>query len=1221
MRRNAGLSLLLCIVWLLVSLGSAGASPTNSTVHGPSPAPPASPTRLPVGRGPAAPTTVDCAPLCVQLVSDGSVTSFTIADPKVFWYSVPPCNPATAQAPTGSSDETIQRIATYGSVTRLLFSRSIILTCTSYDPDVLSNIVSDGSYLYWMSSLKNGLVKLSVDANAGDPTSLVTTAISGSAELVLAQGFVFALLPGQSNDSLWRVKPSDGSSTMLDNTLASGSFNFQTDNAFLYWLSGQSLEEWDLHFGGFGQIDGSVTGYLPLGQVVYVGQDNSITEISNLGDSPISIYTSSYPTTTVYSLAADGSNLFWFEDRTGTCLPMPCFPPHDFVLMRSGLDGSNVASLHVDSGGLGGRAGPLIGDGDFLFWQENSNIWRMPKNAAALPVINMVADSVEVTQGIQDDLQDVELIRDRDTYVRFFVHSAGAAVPGVGAQLYGSTDGVNFTLGPLTPVNPAGSTLTVQSSPDRNNLNDSFLFELPYGWTETGSSPLYLRAVLNPYDDPLEPNYGDNSADSPGFFFQASPRIVVYFINWGYTLNNTTYFARFIKDVIQTFSWVRRVYPVASSAGMLTDPTPGFRPNLWTIWDDGLGSRVNQTAAGCTDNLCASAYTNNLMQAMRVENGIPNSIFMYGMISDAAGIFPRGQACCGTAVSSGPAGSGNWGWDYDGSYADWYAGHEIGHTLGRAHPASSAAACGNSADDHAYPYPNGNIGPSPNTHNMEGFDVGDASLSLPLAIYPGTTWNDLMTYCSNIWISNYNYLAMYNYAIAHPPPAAPVWGPQAATPLQPSINGNWLAVYGNIVTGATANAIAHVPGFAPSANSAVLTRVRHLTTVASLPPLVAGPYSIELFDAGNHMLASYPFTPGAATPDAPNWLPFAQVVNYVANTSQLRIVQLAGNVTLATRAIPANDVTVGNVALVGAPNPVSGVVTLSWTSGDADGDPLTFDIFYSRDNGVTVQPVKNGVTGNSTTIDTSQLGGSSTAKFRVVATDGVNTAHAGSPTFTMASKPPQPMILSPANGTHRHYGQLINFSGQALDAQDGSVGGSGLAWSDESGPLGTGALLSISSLPVGTHTIALKATDSVNRSASTSITVVVDDDLSLPGPTISAGPGQFSWSFASNVSPAQVATLKIHNAGGGTLNWTLSTDATWLHPSATSGTAPTDNITLTANPSGLGNDTAHGGHLFINIQGGSPAQQVTIPVDIAIGGSASAPPLWADLLRLPLVRR
>src|SRR5258708_38194700 len=104
-------------------------------------------------------------------------------------------------------------------------------------------------------------------------------------------------------------------------------------------------------------------------------------------------------------------------------------------------------------------------------------------------------------------------------------------------------------------------------------------------------------------------------------------------------------------------------------------------------------------------SLCAGGKPTNPMAAMRTEDSIPTTIFMHGLISDGGGVFPRGTACCGTHVSSSPAGSGTSGWDFDGSYADWYAGHEIGHNLGRAHPSASAVKCGNSASDPSYPYP------------------------------------------------------------------------------------------------------------------------------------------------------------------------------------------------------------------------------------------------------------------------------------------------------------------------------------------------------------------------------------------------------------------------------------------------------------------------------------------------------------------------------------
>src|SRR5207253_648247 len=54
----------------------------------------------------------------------------------------------------------------------------------------------------------------------------------------------------------------------------------------------------------------------------------------------------------------------------------------------------------------------------------------------------------------------------------------------------------------------------------------------------------------------------------------------------------------------------------------------------------------------------------------------------YGMVEDTAG-FMRGCGELPGFVASGPNGSGDFGWDKDGSYGDWYGGHELGHTYDR----------------------------------------------------------------------------------------------------------------------------------------------------------------------------------------------------------------------------------------------------------------------------------------------------------------------------------------------------------------------------------------------------------------------------------------------------------------------------------------------------------------------------------------------------------
>ena len=89
------------------------------------------------------------------------------------------------------------------------------------------------------------------------------------------------------------------------------------------------------------------------------------------------------------------------------------------------------------------------------------------------------------------------------------------------------------------------------------------------------------------------------------------------------------------------------------------------------------------------------------------------------MVSDGGG-FMRGCAMDIPAyVASGPTGTGTWGWDFDGSYGDWYGGHELGHTYGRGH----ANFCG-AGGGPSYPYAGGRISPSLTGNTaLYGFDI------------------------------------------------------------------------------------------------------------------------------------------------------------------------------------------------------------------------------------------------------------------------------------------------------------------------------------------------------------------------------------------------------------------------------------------------------------------------------------------------------------------
>src|SRR5262249_16935702 len=156
-------------------------------------------------------------------------------------------------------------------------------------------------------------------------------------------------------------------------------------------------------------------------------------------------------------------------------------------------------------------------------------------------------------------------------------------------------------------------------------------------------------------------------------------------------------------------SWLLRAYPVAqvvSSQAIVTANVPA-------PFDCG---QINSQVAA--------------IRALDMAGGADARTHYFGLVSDA-GFFMRGCAAVPgspdpSAVGSGPTGPASWGWDFDGSYGDWYTGHELGHTFGRLHPGSG---CGETSDDPSYPFVNGQLANADDA--FVGFDVGDPLFGLP----------------------------------------------------------------------------------------------------------------------------------------------------------------------------------------------------------------------------------------------------------------------------------------------------------------------------------------------------------------------------------------------------------------------------------------------------------------------------------------------------------
>lgn len=381
----------------------------------------------------------------------------------------------------------------------------------------------------------------------------------------------------------------------------------------------------------------------------------------------------------------------------------------------------------------------FTGDGrmDVLHAVQNSDyahpwISRLPRPG------EVSLDGIETTQGIQDMNQGVVLTSGKRTVVRAYVSynsPSTIAVRGV-LNVYNYARSAWFTVNSLNTltINPA---LNDQIRPKRENIANSLNFEL--GTDLRNEGWYYMRLQVVPVAGGALACSDCVSTDNYAFQSPAAT-FRVRVLGLRYTGGSpAASHAPSAADYNLLRSWLQRAYPVSnvtySSATIAAT-------NAWPF----NSNQANAQVAA--------------VRALDVAGGRDRRTHYYGLVDNGGG-FMRGSAAGipgspdPSVVASGPTGPSG-GWDTDGSFGDWYGGHELAHTLGRMHP----GFCGESNDDRSYPFSNGQLANADGA--FVGLDLGDAALGIPMRALPGTVWRDVMTYCDNQWVSSYTYGALYN---------------------------------------------------------------------------------------------------------------------------------------------------------------------------------------------------------------------------------------------------------------------------------------------------------------------------------------------------------------------------------------------------------------------------------------------------------------------------
>ena len=393
------------------------------------------------------------------------------------------------------------------------------------------------------------------------------------------------------------------------------------------------------------------------------------------------------------------------------------------------------------------------------------------------------------------------------------------------------------------------------------------------------------------------------------------------------------------------------------------------------------------------------------------------------------------------------------------------AAHELGHNVGRFH-ASNAHGEADGGSWEEWPYEHGSI-------VVTGFDPR-AMIAMPLYDQVATGHrNDLMSYGGNRWTSPRGWTAMWN-------------GVDTCTGR--SVSASAVPARYWLVTG----------HFSPTLEVRQVAPVTALADAA--PPGATGLYTLELRAADGSLLQSVRFDP-LVEHIRPELSPQPFRVYLADAPGGAQVVLRDGAVVLFTRSLSAHaPVVTVTEPHGGALWPATGFGAIRWTASDADGDPLTYIVEYSRDGGGAWVNLATGLTEPQYDIELETLGGADgQAQIRVRANDGMRTGYGDSGFFTVARKPPRPVINNPDPGTIIPLGQSLWLFGGAWDREDGALPGAALAWTDSvQGALGHGAQLRAPGLSFGKHVITLSATDADGQVGATSVQIFVGSRVWLP---------------------------------------------------------------------------------------------------------------------------
>ncbi len=586
------------------------------------------------------------------------------------------------------------------------------------------------------------------------------------------------------------------------------------------------------------------------------------------------------------------------------------------------------------------------------------------------------------------------------------------------------------------PGSPQARLFLAKPAPQRANLSDTANFQLPTSWA---AGLVSFQAKTKGYNEYIE--------SAPAFEVGFWPtRVPTY---WIYPINTSTQSMPVLptsQAILNQTSALKAYFPVRDAIlPTYTWQAIGPVPNR----DDLLG-RLNLQ----WNNIQAAWSQSQSFTLPDQIYGFPN--LMRGL-SDPTWLNGRGRVAFGSDVQL-------------------TLSHEINHNMDRSSNGTwgrHVDACGAGGPDPNWPY-----GKSPNINEF-GFDtrLPWQDTNMQVSVVP-TNFPDPMSYCADAriplqWTEPYRWEnQLSTFSTSQPQPLA----------LDASANTYYITGVVNQNGSGSLDPLFQMPG--TENDSGIPT----------------GDYSIELFNSASggvvkslYFNASFTDTEGEARLSAPfNFHVQVPAGSLLPDLVRLKKGSLVLHTLSASSGLPNLTFTAPAAGVTW-----SGQQTLQWTASDSNSDALTFNLWYSPDQGTNWFPVSAGLTGSAYTLDLSTLPGGSAAIFRMIASDGFNTTATDSPIFNVPNNPPYVQITAPANGLSAPQGTLLELAGQAQDPEQEALPSSSFFWFLDGQPLGKGEKL-LANLPTGSHTLRLAVIDSQGAVGYAEISFSLTTRLFLP---------------------------------------------------------------------------------------------------------------------------